>query len=123
MSKEQEYGKEPVLDKEQLDNLREILGDDEEMSLSTLVSTFLETAEEQLDSIDLALDIGDRRTIIETAHSLKGSSGNFGATKLVRLSKDLQINGDTAQEEELRKLTTNLKEEFERVREALKDLD
>ncbi|MEM9445839.1 MAG: Hpt domain-containing protein [Verrucomicrobiota bacterium] len=110
------------LDEEQLNNLKEILSDDDEMSLNDLVETFLENAEEQLSTLKEAVLSGDRKCIVETAHSIKGSSSNFGATKMVRISREIQTTGDSAPEDHLGTLTTDLRLEFNRVRSALKEI-
>jgi HPt (histidine-containing phosphotransfer) domain-containing protein len=55
-----------------------------------LVQMFLEDAGPRLEVIRAAIDAADADLLSREAHSLKGSSGNVGATGVERLSRELE---------------------------------
>lgn len=79
-----------VLDNEVLDGLRE-LGDPE--FLAELVGDYLESMGPYLASLDAAAAAGDSDTLYKTAHTMKSSSANMGATQLAEMCKELETMG------------------------------
>ena len=70
-----------VLDTRMIDELRKIFpaGD---QRLSELVDSYLVAALQRVDDVGVAVEQGDRATADAIAHSLKGSSANFGARRV-----------------------------------------
>ncbi|WP_300669803.1 Hpt domain-containing protein [Desulfoluna sp.] len=62
----------------------------EESEFLEIVELFLETADIDIDRLKQAIISGDRQTLTEAAHSLKGSAGNLGFTEIYRLSKEIE---------------------------------
>ena len=69
------------IDQDTLRELRGVLGGD----FSVLVSTYLDDSGKRLAMLRDALAAADGVALRETAHSLKGSSLNIGATRLAGL--------------------------------------
>ena len=70
-----------VLDRRMIEELRKIFpaGD---RRLSELVDSYLVAARQRVDDLAAAVEQGDRATADAIAHSLKGSSANFGARRV-----------------------------------------
>lgn len=75
-----------ILDRDVVRELREVLGDD----FHLLVTTFLADSEHRLQALRAAIDAGDALALRETAHSFKGSSLNIGAVRLGEACRQLE---------------------------------
>jgi two-component system, sensor histidine kinase and response regulator len=109
-------GLEEPLDAGVLEGLRE-LGDAE--LLIELTDMFLDDTSSRLASLREALKAGDAHGVERTAHTLKGSSGNMGATRMAAICAELQDVGATGDLSGAAELLGSLEEEFGRVRPAL----
>ncbi len=89
MTAEQANLIEKVLDRRVLSELRELMPD----SFEQMLKTFYCDTEQGLRGLREAAQRGYREVLIRTAHSLKGSSGNFGAIRFAQLCASLQQNG------------------------------
>ena len=74
------------IDYEVFDKLREILGP----ALQQTVAPFLEDTPDYLSRLEQAVHDGDADTARAMAHSIKGSSGNLGASALAQLAKEAE---------------------------------
>jgi two-component system, sensor histidine kinase and response regulator len=111
-----EDGKGAPLDAAVLSGLRE-LGDAD--LISELADMFLDDAESRLAALREALQSGDASALERAAHTLKGSSGNMGATKMAAMCAELQeacASGDLGRAPFV---LARLEEELARVRPAL----
>jgi diguanylate cyclase (GGDEF)-like protein len=93
------------------EKLREVLG----TALQQAVAPFLEDTPQYLDQLAQALDKGDADTARAMAHSIKGSSGNLGATHLSQLAKQVEEFALDAQIDQIRPLLPQLREAFDTV--------
>ena len=85
--------------------------------LRELIEIFLQDTPERLKELDAALASGDSATATRAAHSIKGSSSNFGALRLSQLAHQIEMLGKG---ENLAAVNvTELKAEYVRVAEAL----
>lgn len=112
-------GEDPVVDREQLDALRE-LKDGTGNLLAVMVDLFLRDAPERLGTMRNAADSGDADTLARAAHNLIGSSGNVGATRMVALCRRIDgaaRNGDLT---EAPAMLQRLEAEFEEAASALR---
>jgi CheY-like chemotaxis protein len=105
-----------VLDPEVLANLRD-LGDAE--LLAELAGMFLDDASSRLQELREAIGAGDAAGVERVAHTLKGSSGNMGATRMSAICAELQDVGGSGDLSRAAGLLEGLEEEFGRVRPAL----
>ncbi|PXX35348.1 diguanylate cyclase (GGDEF)-like protein [Undibacterium pigrum] len=74
------------LDRAVFDKLRDILGP----GLQQTVSLFLEDTPVYLEQLNQGLQQGDAEVVRAMAHSIKGSSGNLGATNLLQFAKEVE---------------------------------
>lgn len=80
----------PLLDEAAIEGLRDTeLGGDPEF-LAELVVAFLGDSPPRIETLREGLASGDAAAIVQAAHSLKGSSGNFGAMRMQTLCADIE---------------------------------
>jgi CheY-like chemotaxis protein/HPt (histidine-containing phosphotransfer) domain-containing protein len=112
----------PVLDESAIDALRDPdLGGDPEF-LAEVVEAFLADSPPRLRTIHDSLGGGDAETLARAAHSLKGSSGNFGALRMQRICADIERLSRAGQTEALPPLIERLESEYARVAARLTQL-
>jgi len=83
----------PVLDTKVLTTLRQLFDYNAPDMLTETVEIYLEDSQKTLIELRQAVAKHDSQKIYETAHSLKGSSGNLGAKKFVALCAQLEALG------------------------------
>ena len=98
-----------------MDHALEVTDDDTEF-LKELIEIFNADFPERLEQISLAIKEKDFKAIDETAHSLKGSSGNLGLTRVYELSWKLEKMGKAKNMEGANKTFKQLEEELERFK-------
>lgn len=96
-----------------MDHAREITDGDMEF-LKELIEIFKADCPERLAGISRAIKEKDFNALDETAHSLKGSSGNLGLTRVYELSWKLEKMGKAENIEGANKTFKQLEEEIER---------
>jgi|ACQI01.1.fsa_nt_gi HPt (histidine-containing phosphotransfer) domain-containing protein len=74
------------VDTDNLDMLKEIIGDD----LKEILQAYLDSAPDLISKIDNALKSGNSEELRLHSHSLKGSSANIGANQLSGFSAGLE---------------------------------
>jgi two-component system sensor histidine kinase/response regulator len=100
--------------------LAELRGLDETGGLlATIIAHYLEETPQRVLMLQAALTRGDAVTLAETAHALKGASGNVGALRLEALCGELQALGRAGDLAPVDALLTRLNEEFSRARPVL----
>nr|MDQ3317199.1 response regulator [Actinomycetota bacterium] len=109
-------GDDRPLDPKVLAGLRE-LGDAE--LLSELAEMFLDDASSRLAALRGVIEDGDAHAVERAAHTLKGSSGNMGATGMAAICAELEEAGASGDLARAPGLLERLEEEFGRVRPAL----
>lgn len=80
----------PTLDPEAIQGLRALAPDDGGAFVRELIDIFLQETPSRLAKIDAAFAAVDAATVTTVAHSLKGSCGNFGATRLGAVSLKIE---------------------------------
>jgi HPt (histidine-containing phosphotransfer) domain-containing protein len=84
-----------------------------------LVQMFLQEAEERVNKLLADAENGDAHAIASETHGLKGSSGAFGATRLVDLCTQIEAALAAVDEPGVRQLLYQTAVEYERARAAL----
>ncbi len=77
------------VDIEMLTELKELMEDE----FKNLLQTYLDDSEKHVIQIQSAINAGDANDVRGSAHSLKGSSGNLGATQLAEFCRQLEFMG------------------------------
>ncbi|MDQ3871760.1 MAG: response regulator, partial [Chloroflexota bacterium] len=109
---------EPVLDATVLAGLRELDGDGQG-SLGGIVTMFFGDTEARVEQLRLALQQGDAGSLRNASHSLKGSSGMFGARRMSALCGQLENVAADGDLKAAGELANQLETEFTAVRDAL----
>ncbi len=107
-----------VLDQDALDLLLEVVGGERELLLE-LIDSFQEEAPPLLSRMRDALDNGDSAGLRLTAHTLKSSGNDFGATEFARLCAQLEDLGRDGRLDGSVELVDQITTEYERVKIAL----
>jgi HPt (histidine-containing phosphotransfer) domain-containing protein len=98
-----------------MDHVREITDGDMEF-LNELIEIFKADCPEKLAGISRAIKEKNFNALDETAHSLKGSSGNLGLTRVYELSYKLEKMGKSENIEGADEALKELEEELERFK-------
>jgi two-component system sensor histidine kinase/response regulator len=106
-----------VIDQTQLASLRAIQQPGAPDFVTELIDLFLNEATSDFQGLNQALTRDDEVEIRRVAHRLKGASANMGITHMAALSEELESKNPA---KDSRDLMTQLENEFELVREALK---
>jgi len=102
---------------EKLVALQEAVGRDD--FLQELASLFLRDAPQRLCDLREATEKGDAATAERSAHSLKGSSSNVGATRLATLAAEAEKSAHQGDFDAVRELFERLESEVDRAGRAL----
>jgi histidine phosphotransfer protein HptB len=109
------------LDPEAIAALRDLNPGDDSF-LRDLIQIYLADSPQRIAEIEEALAQGDSRKLTVAAHSLKGSSANFGATALRAVSEAMELLGKREAVAEAGGHLPALKEEYARVAAELEGL-
>jgi HPt (histidine-containing phosphotransfer) domain-containing protein len=110
---------EPAVDADALADLRSLQLESEGDLLSDLVALFLRTAPNQLGIMGCAIEENDPAALAAGAHTLKGSSANFGAQRLQNLCGEAEALARRGKTTEVAALLGPIASEFQRVMTAL----
>lgn len=111
-----------VLDRTAVAALRdpELGGDDE--FLIEVIQTFLDDSPQHVTTVQAAFAAGDAPKLMRAAHSLKGSSGNFGAARLQALCAQVELQARAGQLDGLSPLVERVEREYGLLAEQLQAL-
>jgi len=84
---------EPAIDRSVLEVIRSLQTPDDEDLLARIVSTFIHESARLSQDIAQAIDEADGESVRACAHTLKSTSGNVGAHRVVSLARDLEMVG------------------------------
>lgn len=80
----------PTLNPEAIQALRDLSPEGDSEFLRELIAIYLADTPKQLTQLAEALARQDAIQVIQAAHSIKGSSGNFGAEQFARLAQEME---------------------------------
>jgi HPt (histidine-containing phosphotransfer) domain-containing protein len=87
-----------------------------------IVDLFLETTPSDLNKLESAADDGQVQNVVETAHSIKGASGNIGFQEMYNAARDIELNARKDVLEGIKETIQLLKEQFSEIEKAVKSL-
>ncbi len=90
--------------------------------LQELIALFLTDYPKLISEISMAIERHDGATLKKTAHTLKGSVGNFCAKKAYNLAFQLENSGANGDFSQTKFLFDQLTQEMQRVEKALQIL-
>ena len=103
------------IDVEHLDELESSVGS----AFTRMVEVYVEDLPGQISSLEQAINDRDAEQIKQCAHSIKGSSKNFGANELAAVAKELEDMGREGEIDEAHTRMLMLFDEVDRVIEYL----
>jgi len=107
------------LDREILASIRDLDEEGSNAVFQELVGLFLAEAPGRLARIKKAVQECDGEAARQAAHSLKGSSGSFGAAGLAQMCNEIEQMGATGHVELPPEALAELEHEYQRVEAAL----
>ena len=108
------------LDSRAIDRLRDLGG---ESLISKMIDAYLGSSPERVQGAVEGMRSGDLAEVEQVAHSLKSSSANFGADRLVDLAARVErLAAARSDSPELGDLVTEMVEAFEQVRNKLESM-
>lgn len=113
---------EPIISPEAIQALRELSPEGDGEFLKELIGIYLTDTPKQLAQLDEALARQDAAVVTRAAHTIKGSSGNFGAAEFSRLAREIEAAGKANNLAAAAALVPEFKRQFARVAAALKPL-
>jgi HPt (histidine-containing phosphotransfer) domain-containing protein len=96
-----------------------MLGDNALDSLPELIRMYLRSVHETMEVMTQALAAGDATVLCQAAHSIKGSSGIYGATTLAALCQEVEDAARAGTLEGLDEKLAQITAELSRVEAAL----
>ena len=115
-------GTDPALDPRVLASLRELTAPGEPDVLADVLQLFLEEFPKKLRTLQAAMEAGDAEQVARAAHSLKGSSGNIGASSMLDICGRIDDFARAGDLEKLTPLVGQLTDEYHRVELEIKQL-
>lgn len=109
----------PIVCPDAITRLRSFDPDGDENLLQDLIEIFIEETPELIDRARNALNARNAIELGRVAHSMKGSSGNFGAQRLSKLAYRLERAGGRADFSEAATLLDAISPSFEEVAKEL----
>lgn len=83
----------PTLNSDAIQALRELSPEGDSSFLRELITIYLTDTPKQLAQLEEALARQDVALVVRAAHTIKGSSGNFGAENFARLAQEMEAHG------------------------------
>ena len=111
-----------IINPEAIQALRELSPEGDGEFLKELIGIFLEDTPKHLAQLEEALARQDAVVATRAAHTIKGSSGNFGAEGFARLAREIESAGKDGNFPAAAALVPEFKRQFEKVAAALKQL-
>jgi CheY-like chemotaxis protein len=108
-----------IIDKRELNDLRELAAPDNPNFLKQLVDSFLADSTDLLSNLRQAIDQQDAKEAFRAAHTLKSSSAMYGAHRLADLSKQLEKAMRGADFANSQAQYQAVEAEYQRVKQAL----
>jgi HPt (histidine-containing phosphotransfer) domain-containing protein len=109
-----------IIDREILQGIRDIAGDQADELLQELIQNYLEDAPESLRRIKEAIVQRDATQLEESAHALRSISLNLGATKFAQICQSLEFMGRAGHMDDANELLNRLVIAFEDIKSVLK---
>lgn len=111
-----------ILDPDAIESLRALSPDTDASFLRELIEIYLQDTPERMVELEAALAKGDAHAMMRAAHTIKGSSSNFGANKLAQIALEIEQHGKAGNCSPATSILPGLKTEYALVAQALKQI-
>lgn len=105
----------PILNPLAIQALRDLSPDGGDELLRELITIFLADTPKQLAGLEDAVSRQDPSEVIRAAHTIRGSSANFGASEFARLAHQIEMHGKSIDLAAATAALPDFKAEFDRV--------
>ncbi len=105
-----------------LEQLKEILGEDDIEGLVEMLDYFVEDFDGLIQNIEQAFESEDRSKLRDNAHSAKGGAGNAAAITLSETMKELQLGALEGPWKDLRLMYKTAQQQYENVKRFIETL-
>jgi HPt (histidine-containing phosphotransfer) domain-containing protein len=112
----------PVINPEAIQALRDLSPDGGGEFLRELITIYLADTPKQLAQLEEAISRQDSTVVVRAAHTIKGSSGNFGAEAFAQVAKEIEAHGKANNLSAAAALLPEFKSHYEKVAAALNQL-
>ena len=112
----------PALDPAVIESLRQLTPPGEPDVLKEVLQLFLEDVPGRIERLRAAWQAGNAVEVQRSAHSLKGSAGNIGASHLLAVCRQLDDRGKSGDLSNLPGLVASLDAEYDRVAAEIQQL-
>jgi len=112
----------PILNPNAIQALRELSPEGDSEFLRELIAIYLADTPKQLVQLEEAIARQDASLVVRAAHTIKGSSGNFGAAGFSRLALEMEAHGKANNLAAAAAALPQFKNAFAQVVEALQQL-
>ncbi|MFA4916098.1 MAG: ATP-binding protein [Syntrophales bacterium] len=116
---EQQNGTTHILDQSKLDSIRLLQREGRPNILYRVITTHLDEVPRLLKSLSEALSVNDIPVIQRTAHTLKSSNANLGATELTMLCREMELMCKENKLNNADQLLAKIEKEYKKVKIAL----
>ncbi len=107
------------LDPEVIEALRELADEEDPDFLKDLLLEYITSTHCSLEDLSQAINSEDEVTVVKTAHTLKGASGNIGAPRIATLFRQLEELGKKDELSEAAALMSSIADEFQIVKSEI----
>lgn len=112
----------PILNPDAIQALRELSPEGDSEFLRELIAIYLTDTPKQLTTLEEAITRQDADLVVRAAHTIKGSSGNFGAAGFAQLAQEMETHGKSKNLAAAAAALPEFKNRFAQVVAALKQL-
>jgi HPt (histidine-containing phosphotransfer) domain-containing protein len=112
----------PTLNPEAIQALRELSPEGDSEFLRELIAIYLADTPKQMANLEEAITRQDADLVVRAAHTIKGSSGNFGAVSFARLAHEIEAHAKSKNLAAAAAALPEFKSGFAQVVAALKQL-
>lgn len=112
----------PILNPDAIQALRDLSPEGDSEFLRELIAIYLADTPKQLIKLEEAITRRDADLVVRAAHTIKGSSGNFGAAGFAQLAHEMEEHGKSNNLAAAAAALPEFKNGFAQVVAALKQL-
>ncbi len=94
----------------------------EEGEYQEMIDLFLKTTSHHLLQMETAIERGDERKVVETAHSIKGSAASLGLARIAEISRGVEANARANNLTDADKAVQTIKSEMGQIAELVLNL-
>jgi HPt (histidine-containing phosphotransfer) domain-containing protein len=88
-----------------------------------LAELFVETGSSDLERLKISVENEDMQGVVESAHSIKGASGNLGFSEIYEIAKKVELNARSDSLEGAGGAVLSIREKIEQLSKEISDIN